>query len=85
MLKRAQNADGDYTNTVVMPGIVLDTNADEVKGTTVSWRFSANQFMLGDYTMWVESRVMNTWAVILTGITALGLTGVLVALRLRSR
>jgi hypothetical protein len=85
MMKRAQSANGEYTNTVVMPGIILDTNAGEVKGTTVSWKFSADQFMLGDYTMWVESRVMNIWAVILTGVIAIGLTGVLVVLRLRSR
>jgi hypothetical protein len=85
MMKRAQRADGEYTNTVVMPGIVLDTNAGEVKGTTVSWKFSADQFVFGDYTMWVESRVMNVWAVILTGMIAIGLTGVLVVLRLRSR
>jgi len=85
MVKQAQSANGEYTNTVVMPGIVLDTNAGEVKGTTVSWKFSADQFMLGDYSMWVESRVMNIWAVILTGVVAIGLTGVLVVLRLRSR
>jgi hypothetical protein len=83
MSKQAERAHGDYTNTVVMPGMVLDTNAGEVKGTTVSWNFSANQFMLRDYSMWVESRVMNIWAVILTGIIVIGLTGVLVVLRLR--
>jgi hypothetical protein len=85
MMKREQSANGDYTNTVIMPGMVLDTNADEVKGTTVSWKFSADQFLLRDYPMWVESRVMNIWAVILTGIVAIGLTSVLVVLRLRSR
>jgi len=85
MMKRAESANGDYTNTVVMPGMVLDTNAGEVKGTTVSWNFSADQFMLSDYSMWVESRVMNLWAVILTGIVVIGLAGVLVVLRLRGR
>ncbi len=85
MMKRAERANGDYTNIVVMPGMVLDTNAGEVKGTTVSWKFSAEQFMLRDYTMWVESRVMNIWAVILTGFIAIGLTGVLVVLHFRSR
>ncbi len=85
MMKRAQRANADYTNTVVMPGMILDTNAGEVKGTTVSWNFSADQFLLRDYPMWVESRVTNIWAVILTGIIAIGLTGVLVLLRLRGR
>ena len=85
MMKREESANGDYTNTVVMPGMVLDTNADEVKGTTVSWKFSADQFLLRDYPMWVESRVMNIWAVVLTGIVAIGLTIVLILLRFRSR
>ena len=77
MLKEGERADAEYTNAVVMPGLILDTNAGEVKGTTVTWKFSADQFCLRDYDMWVESRVMNVWAVVLTGVLVLGLVGVL--------
>jgi hypothetical protein len=77
MLQTEQRADAEYTNTVVMPGLVVDTNAGEVRGTTVSWKFSADRFRLRDHEMWVESRVMNVWTVVLTGIVALLLVGAL--------
>lgn len=80
MLEMGQRADAEYTNAVVMPGLIIDTNAGEVKGTTVSWQFSADQFRLRDYEMWVESRVVNVWAVVLTGVLALLLVSVLVVL-----
>ena len=62
------NGLNDYTNEVIMPGLILDTNAKDVEGNSVQWKFDYNRFLWEDYTMWVESRVVNRWAMILTGI-----------------
>ena len=83
MLTTAQSAEAEYSNSVTMPGLILDTNAGEVKGTTVVWKFSAKQFLLCDYVMWVESREMNLWAIVLTGIAAVILLGTVVVLSMR--
>jgi len=68
-----------FTNTVVMPGIVLETGAPEVKGSTVSWKFERNRLSLHDYEMRVESRTVNVWAIVVTGILVLGLLAVVFA------
>ena len=78
----ASKADGDYVSTVVMPGTILDTNADEVKGNSVVWRFSDEQFSLADFEMRVESRRVNVWALTATGLVVLVLILVPGALRL---
>jgi hypothetical protein len=79
----AAKSDGDYINTVLMPGTILDTNAEDVKGNSVVWRFTGDQFGVGDYEMIAESRSVNVWAVAATGIFALFLVVLPVALRMR--
>jgi hypothetical protein len=64
-------ADGDYVSTVVMPGTILDTNAGEVKGNNVVWRFSDEYLSMADYEMRVESRTVNVWALTVTGVVVL--------------
>ncbi len=66
------NSDG-FVNTVVMPGIVLETGAPEVKGDALSWKFQKSQLKLHDYEMRAESRVVNIWTLVLTGLLVLGL------------
>jgi len=74
-------AKGSYTNSVVMPGVIIATNAGEVRGTTVVWRFTHEHLALMDYPMNVESRVINLWAIILTAFVVLVAIGVPVFLR----
>jgi hypothetical protein len=62
------NLYGNYENQVIMPGLVFDTNAKILEGNTVTWKFESRRFLWEDYTMWVESRVVNRWAMIVTGI-----------------
>jgi hypothetical protein len=69
---------GNYTNQVIMPGLVLDTNAKTLEGNTITWRFEARHFLFEDYEMWVESRVVNRWAMILTGVIGIMLIVTLV-------
>ncbi len=80
------SADREYTNQVIMPGLILDTNANELEGNTVRWQFDGNQFFWEDHTMWVESRVVNRWAMIVTGAICLCLiAGLLFGTILRKR
>jgi len=58
---------GNYSNQVTMPGLVLDTNSKTLEGNAVTWQIEPRYFLFDDYTMWVESRVVNRWAIILTG------------------
>ncbi len=64
-------ASGDYTNEVIMPGLIIDTNAPSIEGNKVIWKFESKRFAYTDYTMWVESRVVNTWAVVISGLAVL--------------
>jgi hypothetical protein len=66
-----------YVNRVVMPGLILDTNASTVEGATVEWKLKSNRFYWEDYVMRAESRVVNKWAI---WVTAALLLAVLAAL-----
>ncbi len=58
----------NFTASVTMPGLIVTTNAEGVEGNTAHWKdaFALNE--LRDVTLDVESRVINWWAVIGTGI-----------------
>jgi hypothetical protein len=66
-----------YVNRVIMPGLILDTNASSVEGMTVEWKLKSSRFCWEDYVMRVESRVVNRWAI---WVTAALLLAVLAAL-----
>jgi hypothetical protein len=61
----------DYRNEVVMPGVVIATNANKLEGSEARWTIKARQFFLQDYHMWVTSRVKNRWAYIVTVVFGL--------------
>ncbi|MBN1779670.1 hypothetical protein JW948_00960 [bacterium] len=78
----------DFKNEVSMPGLILDTNAKDIEGNLVRWKFDDDRFVLEDYLMWVESRVVNRWAMTVTGIVCILLVVALIAgsvIRLRIR
>jgi hypothetical protein len=78
------DAAGNYTNEVSMPGIILNTNARIVEGNTVTWKFDEDKtFTLEDYTMVVESRIANTWATYATGGGVIIIIALLTLPRLR--
>ncbi len=65
----------EFTNHVLMPGLVTDTNAAAIKGNRLTWKFGVPQFLFKDYEMWVTSRVVNLWfvaAAVLLVLLALG-------------
>lgn len=61
----------DYKQNVIMPGLITATNSAELKGNTVSWEVQALSYLLNDYKMNVESRVVNYWMFVLTGLIIL--------------
>jgi hypothetical protein len=68
----------DYREEAEMPGLITGTNSIMLKGNLVSWDVTPMAFLLEDYVMSAESRVINTWAFILTGSVLLTLVVLLV-------
>ena len=60
-----------YTHDVEMPGLITETNSTMMHGNTVSWNIEPFIFFFEDYEMSVESRVVNYWAFILSGVIVL--------------
>ena len=79
------DAGGDYVNEVVMPGIVLNTNANTVEGNKVVWRFNEDKFTFMSYTMIVKSRIANPWATYMTGGVLIVIVVLLLLPRLRRK
>lgn len=67
-----------YSETVEMPGLILETNSVMLKGNQVSWEIQPLNLLLQPYEMVAESRVVNNWAFVVTGIVLLLLVGVLI-------
>lgn len=71
-----------YKVRTEMPGLITDTNAPSVNGNIVTWEGFEGALYVTDYDMWVESRVVNWWAVglaafLLAILTALGIAGII--------
>jgi hypothetical protein len=67
----------EFTSAVTLPGILLETNAKELKGPEAFWSFSIEQLSLRDYDMKATSRVVNAWAFAVTGAVVIALLGLL--------
>lgn len=57
-----------YTSQVLMPGMIINTDAGNTDVNVASWTFKIDDFYATDYTMLVESRVVNKWFVISAGV-----------------
>jgi hypothetical protein len=77
MLEGKGTAGESFTNAVVLPGILLETTAPDVKGSSASWKFNVDQLELRDFEMRARSRVVNEWAIAVTGLIVLALLGFL--------
>ena len=69
--ERMFEAVGSYSNIVTMPGLLLNTNAEKIEGNKVSWEFSSKMFEVTNIEMKAESRVMNTWALLVSAVLVL--------------
>jgi hypothetical protein len=67
----------EYTNIVIMPGLITDTNSQRITGNKVEWEFNGLEFLFGDHEMWVKSRMVNWWmvgiAILVVFLAVLGL------------
>ena len=70
---------------VIMPGVITETNARSIQGNTLTWEEFIGASYAVDYTMWARSRVINWWAVVLTGAVVIVLAGILVIGTFRRR
>ena len=61
----------DYENSLLMPGLLTDTNAELLQGDTLSWDVDVIKFIDRDYVMFAESKVTNRWAYVLSGFIIL--------------
>jgi hypothetical protein len=78
-------ADGSYENQVSMPGIILSTNSKSITGNSVVWKVDSKRFCFEDFTMQVESRLLNTWTFIASGIIILGIIILLLVPKFRKK
>lgn len=60
-----------YTQVVEMPGLITETNSVMLKGNQVSWVMNPMPLLLDGYEMYVESRIVNTWAYVFSGLVIL--------------
>jgi hypothetical protein len=68
----------DYKVSVELPGIITETNALSTKGNQVSWNVTGHSFLFEDFEMLVESRIVNYWMFVLTGIVLLSFIGLII-------
>lgn len=62
-----------------MPGQVLWSNASINTSDSLVWKVDAYRLLYGDYTLRAQSRVLNVWSLVLTGILLLiALSGILI-------
>ncbi len=76
---------GTYITSIVMPGLVTASNAPTIEGNKATWRDFKDYAKYLGYTMWIESKQVNWWAVILTGVIVVMLAILLVVSALKRR
>jgi hypothetical protein len=58
----------DYSVSIIMPGKVIGTNGFIDNKDQLLWPVKSDFFLTENYEMWAESKVVNTWAWIVTGV-----------------
>jgi hypothetical protein len=51
-----------------MPGKIIETNAPFLANDTLTWKVNSDRFSFNDYVLAAESRKVNYWAFIVTGL-----------------
>lgn len=62
-----------YKVSAVMPGIITATNSRSIDGSTARWEDFIFMGLLTDFDLWVESRALNWWAVVITAVIVVGI------------
>ncbi len=74
-----------YRHEVVLPGLLMDTNAATVEGNRASWKFDGERMLWEDYELHAESRTVNVWAFAATGAVIFCILAVLTVPLFRRR
>jgi hypothetical protein len=77
--------DDEYSNKVIMPGIIISSNAASIKGNEGEWKLNVERFCFDDYIMTVESRVTNVWEFVITTVIVFILLILLIIPRFKKR
>jgi len=77
--------ENSYHSNIIMPGLIVQTNASALDGSKASWEDYIKFCLLRDTDLIVESRITNWWAIVVTGIIVAALLILLVATTLRRR
>ncbi len=56
----------EFKQIVLMPGLIIDTNAKTIEGSKLTWDVDNDVLFFKDYEMWVESRVVNRGVIVAT-------------------
>ena len=75
----------DYDHMVIMPGVLIGTNAEVVGGDTLKWDLTFVKYLDSDFVMYAESRVTNAWAYIVSVLIVLLAVVILFLGKLRNR
>jgi hypothetical protein len=70
-----------FKHSLSLPGKVYSTNSEKVNLSEMEWQLEPMFFALKDYEMKASSRAANPWIMVLSGLLAVGLIGVLFARR----
>jgi len=65
--------DEEIKCSTIMPGVLLQTNADSIVGSQTYWNINERYFFAKDHQLIAKSRLVNSWAFILSGFITLGL------------
>lgn len=58
-------------NYIDIPGKLIKTNADSISASSAYWNYNNMRNCAKDYTLFAESRIINKWAFILSGLISL--------------
>lgn len=78
-IKKAKDmgVDDSFTHTLSLPGKVFSTNSEKIGLSQMEWKLEPMYFALKDYEMKASSRAANPWIMVLSGLLAVGLIGLL--------
>ena len=68
-----------FTHTLGLPGRIFSTNSEKINLSEMEWKLEPMFFCMKDYEMKASSRAANPWIMVLSGLLAVGLIGVLFA------
>ncbi|MDF1550658.1 MAG: hypothetical protein P1P88_22745 [Bacteroidales bacterium] len=55
-----------------MPGLLIDTNSESIKGNMLSWQFEPTEAFFVTTVQRAESRIINLWAFVVSGLFLMG-------------